>query len=135
MPETGDSVRLYFPCENEGDAYTVSSTHLESSDTDERANPNYKSLMNKYNKEILFTPDSLIITNNAGMSVEILDDFGIKIISDKAINVSSEEAVNIASGSSTMQLIADKSIVLKQGGTIINLKDLAAITGTQVRIE
>ena len=31
-------------------------------------NPDCKSIMNTHGKEILFTPDSLTLTNNAGMS-------------------------------------------------------------------
>ena len=135
MPETGDAIRLYFPDENEKSAYAVSSTHLESSDSAERADPNYKSIMNKYGKEVLFTPGSLIITNNAGMSVEIIDDLGIKIISDKDISMISEEEITIASGSANMQFVADKSIVMKQGETTITLSDLAKVAGTKILIE
>lgn len=36
MPEIGDAVRLYFPCEKDADAYVASSVHLQSSAGDER---------------------------------------------------------------------------------------------------
>ena len=106
MPEIGDAVRLYFPCEKDADAYVASSVHLQSSAGDERINPDFKSIMNKQKKEILFTPGSLLLTNNAGMSIELSDAEGIKIISDKAIVVQSQEAVDISSATSSLSISA-----------------------------
>lgn len=52
--------------------FLVSCIHL---DNGSRENPDEKSWKNKHRKEILFTPDSLILRNNKGMSIEI-DDSG-----------------------------------------------------------
>lgn len=135
MPETGDSVRMYIPGENEAEAYVISSTHLESSDTQERANPDYKSIMNKQKKEVLFTPDSLIFTNNNGMSVELLDNEGIKIISNKAIIFESDEAINIASTQSTVTVAAPEAVVFKQGDTVTQLQENVTFGGAQVHLD
>lgn len=48
MPEIGDTVRFYVPNYDEPEAYVISSTHLQSSAPDERVNPDYKSIMNKF---------------------------------------------------------------------------------------
>lgn len=135
MPEIGDAVRLYVPNHDEAKAYVISSTHLESSASDERVNPDYKSIMNKYHKEVLFKPDSLIFTNNTGMSIELLDDTGIRIISNKAIVIKSEEAINITSATSAMKVIAPQLISLKQGDTIMQLNDNIALKGAKVHLE
>ena len=45
MPEIGDNVRIYFPSEKEKEAYAVSSTHIKTSNVEERINPDYKSIM------------------------------------------------------------------------------------------
>ena len=68
---------------NENEAYAFHSVHTKSTDSNERVNPDYKSFMNKQGKEILLKPDSILITNNDGMSVELSDEEGISIISDK----------------------------------------------------
>ena len=81
MPEINDRVRLYMPTEDEAGAYVISSTHLEVKEENKnedigdniRVNPDYKSIMNKQGKEVLFTPNTLLITNNKGMSIEIVD--------------------------------------------------------------
>lgn len=135
MPEIGDAVRLYFPCEKDADAYVASSVHLQSSAGDERINPDFKSIMNKQKKEILFTPGSLLLTNNAGMSIELSDAEGIKIISDKAIVVQSQEAVDISSATSSLSISAPQRIIFQQGNTQMSLEEKLHFGGAQVRID
>ena len=135
MPEVGDAVRLYFPCEKDSDAYVASSVHLRSAAGDERVNPNFKSIMNKQKKEVLFTPGSLMLTNNAGMSIELSDAEGIKIISDKAIVIRSQEAVDISSVTSTLSINAPQRIIFQQGDTQISLEEKLHFGGAQVRID
>jgi len=135
MPEIGDDVRMYIPTEDEAGAYVISATHLESSASDERVNPDYKSIMNKYHKEILFTPTSLIITNNNGMSIQLLDDEGIKIISDKEIHIKSEDIVNIVSTQENISVIAPEEVLFEQSETKSQLKDNIAFNGAQVHLD
>lgn len=135
MPEIGDAVRLYIPCEHEEQACAASSVHLPVTAGSSRSNPNHKSIMNKQGKEVLFTPDSLLITNNAGMSLELSDREGIKIISDKAIQIKSDEAIDIVSAASTVQMTAPQELVFNQGGTEMKLKDQLFLKGAQVRLD
>ena len=90
MPEKKDQVRVYFPSNREDEAYVLHSMHMKSENPNERVHPEYKSFMNKQGKEILLKPDSILMTNNAGMSLEISDKEGISIVSDKAISIQSE---------------------------------------------
>lgn len=135
MPEIGDEVRLYIPSQDEPESYVISSTHLRSSAGDERVNPDYKSIMNKYHKEILFKPDSLTLTNNAGMSIEILDKEGIRITSNKSIIIKAKKSVQISSASSTLKVVAPKSILLNQGGTRMQLSDDIVFKGAQIHMD
>lgn len=134
MPEIGDTIRLHMPSENEGDAYVTSSVHMESSDETERNNPDYKSIMNKQGKEILFTPESLVMTNNAGMSIEILDREGIRIISDKNITIQAADAVEITSANSKLELYASDNILLKQGNTQMNMDGEMRLNGARLNL-
>lgn len=135
MPEIGDEIRMYCPDEDEAGAYVISSTHLESSDSSERANPDFKSIMNKHHKEILFTPDSLIITNNAGMSISLMDDEGIRIVSDKDVFIQSDKLIQIVSTENNISVLAPDEILLKQGETITQIRENIAFAGAQVRME
>ncbi len=146
MPEIGDSVRLYMPTEDEAEAYVISSTHLqvteESKNSDigdnRRTNPNYKSIMNKQGKEVLFTPNSLIITNNKGMSVEIVDDEGIKIISDKNITLKADEDIMITSVTENIDILASEGINIIQGEggeTFHKLEDNSYLNAQQIHLD
>lgn len=76
--------------------------------------PDYKSFKSKYGKEMLFTPNSILFTNNNGMKVEILDDEGISIISNKKVNIISEEEINIESTTGSIKLMGQKSVLLEK---------------------
>jgi sRNA-binding carbon storage regulator CsrA len=135
MPEIGDDVRMYVPIEDEAECYVISATHLESSAADERVEPDNKSLMNKYHKEILFTPDSLIITNNNGMSVELLDGEGIKIVSDMDIHLKSEKDINIVSTQEDVSVIAPEEILFEQSEITTQLKENITFNGAQIHLD
>lgn len=135
MPEAGDSVRLYMPGAKESEAYIISAVHLSKDCGGARVNPDHKSLKSKYNKEVLFTPTSLVFTNNKGMSIEILDEEGIRITSDKSVFIQSDEAIQIASLEQSVSVIAPESIVLEQGQTKMTIQDEIHLDGAQVHIE
>ena len=134
MPEEGDSVRLYLPNEKERDGYIISAVHVPA-DGEARSTPDNKSLKSKYNKEVLFTPSLLRLTNNNGMTVEILDDEGIVISSDKAVKIEATEGVQITSLEQSVEITAPESIELMQGETTLTMKDDIHLNGAQVHME
>lgn len=135
MPEKGDSVRLYFPGVKEEDAYVNSSVNKESSDTQARSNPDFKSIKNKQGKEVLFMPDKLVLTNNDGSSVEINDDGGITLESDKEITIKAKENIGIISGEQGVQIAAAEKIVMEQGETVMELSEMVKMQGGQVNMQ
>lgn len=135
MPETGDMVRIYFPSNDEEKAYALHSMHMESSDSNERVNPDYKSFMNKQGKEVLLKPDSILITNNSGMSIELSDEEGISIISDKKIVFESEEAIELTSVTDKIDIVAPRKISLVQGNTQMVLSDKFTMRGGKIRLD
>ncbi len=142
MPEIGDNVRLYLPTVDEAEGYVISSTHLQVDNSqnthnsaNERSNPDFKSIMNKQGKEVLFTPDSIIITNNNGMSIEIIDEVGIKIISDKKITIQAENEIFITSKKSFITAIAESYIDMTQGKQNTRIEDNIAHAGAKVHLD
>lgn len=135
MPEKGDRVRLYFPSSIEEEAYVISAVHLKSENSTERQNPDNKSLKNKYGKEILFTPDSLILTNNNGMSISLLDKEGIIIESDKSITICADADIEIASNKETVTVLASEEVNISQGSTSLVIDDNIQFKGGKLKME
>lgn len=135
MPEVGDTIRLYAPTEHDEEAYVASSVHLPLLTGPERSNPDFKSIMNKQRKEVLFTPGSILMTNNSGMSIELSDQEGIKVISDKAIKICSDSSVEITSTTSTVSVTAPKRIIMRQGETEMDMQDKLSFKGAQVHLD
>lgn len=149
MPEEGDKVRLYFPCEREEEGYIISSINIgntketasgagASSGADKpapRSNPDNKSISNKYNKQIELTPTTIAITNNKGMSIIMDDENGIDIVSDKKITISSEEELSVVSRNAKVNVEAVESIELIQGDSKIIMKDDVTIEGAKLNVQ
>ena len=132
MPEIGDEVWLHIPSTEENDSYVISAVHKKQDYS--RQNPDYKSLKNKYGKEILITPESLILTNNAGLRVELLDQKGIIIESDKAVQINADGDLTISSESSAVIAAADQ-IIIQQGGTSLIMDQDISFTGGNFRMQ
>ena len=131
MPEAGDSIRLHFPTANENEAYVISSTHVTHGD---RSDPDTKFIRTKHDKEIRFTPDSILITNNNGSKIEIKDKKGITIETDQGVYISADRDVEVASSGKVM-IQGKKGVEIKQLGSLINIEDTIDIVGQYVRVQ
>ncbi len=132
MPEKGDSVRLYIP-DKEENSFILSAVHKETDTA--RQNPDYKSFKTKYGKEILFTPDAILMTNNQGMMVEMNDSEGIMITSDKDIVIDAKDNLTIASNNASLLIAANNILQVKQGGTSMTINKDISFTGGEFRIQ
>lgn len=138
MPEEGDRVRLYFPNEKEEEGYIISSIHQQvgtSGSNAPRSNPDNKSISTKYNKQVELTPTTITITNNKGMTIKLDDDEGIQIVSDKKVYIESQDELSIKSSENNMTLEATEGIELKQGSTILTMKDEIKIEGAKFHVQ
>lgn len=133
MPEIGDQVRLHFPDEDEEHAYVISAVHVHTED--ERINPDYKSFKNKYKKEIRFTPEKLLLTNNTGSFIEISDEDGIHIQSNKGIRICSKGQITVYSEEGSVTLDASEFLRLQQKETMIKLNDDIILSGGEFRLQ
>ena len=129
MPEIGDEIRVVFPDQEESHAYTAGAVHL--GETDGRINPDEKSWKNKQKKEILFTPDSIILRNNQGLSIELSDQTGIKLESDKNIIVQADGDIQIKSHGG-VRMTADNNILMQQGAAKIQVGQTIDISGGKI---
>lgn len=134
MPEIGDKVRVYFPSEEETDAYVISSVHVEEGGGS-RSNPDNKSLMNKFDKQVELTPTKITLTNGKGLTFEIDDEEGIKIISNTNITFLAQELVQMVSLNNNVELDALEQVVLSQNGNSIVLDGDVTIHAGQLHIQ
>lgn len=133
MPEVGDEIRLHLPSAKEEEAYVASAVHLKNETS--RQNPDCKSIKNKYGKEILYTPDSLILTNNDGLKIMLLDQQGILIESNKAVQISAQERITVSSNRASVVMAATEQVTLQSAGAELLLNQDVSFTGGEFRMQ
>lgn len=134
MPEPGDAVRLSIPQKEERDAFVVSSVHMDTNSAD-RKNPSHKVFKSKYQKEVRFTPDSIVITNNKGTRIELTDKEGIHIVSEHSVMLEAAEDLTISSDTGSLIVSGDSFVNFRQKGTSIQLDDEISFVGGNLKIQ
>ena len=134
MPEVGDAVRLHIPAEREEEAYVVSSVHLDTESQD-RKNPEHKIIKNKYQKEVRFTPESIVITNNQGTKIELNDAKGVQIVSQHDIVIKAKDDLTISSETGSLIAAGTASVNLKQKTTSIDIEQGISFTGGELKVQ
>lgn len=112
MPEIGDAVRISFPNEWERTGYAISAVHL-SQTNQRRIDPNIKTLCTIHDKEIEFTPKTIRLTNNRGLTVLLDDELGISLFSSKDIQMHSMKDIRIT-GMKTVEIHGMEGVEIKQ---------------------
>lgn len=130
MPEVGDRVIVKFPDENEQNVYVQNAFHVGSAGG--RDNPEIKFFKNKEGKEIRLSPESVLITDNNGSSIELKDDKGISIKSSGMISIAAKTEVLIESSNAGISLISPTSVQITQNGTQIEMNDGITHQGSKV---
>lgn len=116
MPAKDDIVRVFFPSENEADAFAASSVNVSPQE-----NPLYKSWKNGQGKEILLTPEGIRIScHGTNLYIDLNDDTGIHIHSDKNINVTSPKVIKIASDT-CVEIEGKDEVLLHSGDSFIDI--------------
>lgn len=104
MPEENDTVLVYFPNTESGDAVATGSIRTQGSSGDKIDNPKIKYFRTADGKEVMFSPDEIIITCkdneilitlNQSDGITISSTENIKIHSDKEVTIEAEEEISI----------------------------------------
>lgn len=118
MPAVGDTVRVFFPSDKEGDAFAASSVNVSPLD-----NPVHKKWRSPAGKEILFTEEGLFITcKEQKIFINMEDESGITIHSDKDINVNSMTNMMLYAKEG-ITLHAESKILISTGESYIDITD------------
>lgn len=107
MPAEGDEVRVFFPSDNEADAFAASSVAKNV-----RADVKDKCWSGLNGKGILMTEEGLVITCKEGkIYLKLSDEKGIEIVSNLDINITSGTKVNIQGGEE-VKIIAQNEVLV-----------------------
>lgn len=134
MPEIGDAIRLYFPDNEEKNAYAISSVNLNSSNLEKRRDPSVKSIGTKYGKEVVMRPGAVEIIGNGNLLMRLTDDGGIEVKSDKKIVLDANQDIEITGGGK-VSIQGSSGVTLTQGSANINVQDDVTMSGGKVKIE
>lgn len=134
MPEIGDAIRLYFPDNEEKNAYAISSVNIKSSNSKKRSDPSVKSLGTKYGKEIVMKPGAVEIIGNGNLLMRLTDDGGIEVKSDKKIILDAKEDIEITGGGK-VSIQGSSGVNLTQAGANVKIQDNVTMSGGKVKIE
>lgn len=127
MPEENDTVLVYFPDANAENAVGTSSVRVQGSAGDKIDNPQVKYFRTADGKEVMFSPEGIIITcsdnsifiemnQNSGITIsseeniKISSDKEIKIEAEEEITISAEEQINITCKSGKIKMDGDVDI-------------------------
>ena len=99
----------------------------------ERTDPDIKSIRTRYKKEVVFSPESIRISNGAGSYIELDDNEGIMIYSENPITIESEDRIDI-SGKGEVCITGDSGVTLQQKGNRIDIEDTIDITAGRLRL-
>lgn len=114
MPEKEDTVRVYFPSDIEKNSYAISSVHLDVEINDSRSNPEIKSISNAQNKQIVFSPDGILLQNTEDMYISLNDTTGITIVSNLPICIHSDMNITM-DAVENIEINGISQVALKQG--------------------
>lgn len=134
MPEVGDAIRLYFPDNEEKNAYAISSVNLKSSNSKKRSDPSVKNIGTKYGKQIVMKPGVVEIIGGNNLLMRMTDDGGIEIKSDKKIILDAQDDIEIK-GKAKVSIKGDEGVDLTQNSANLAIKDDVKMTGGKVKIE
>ncbi|EOS25009.1 hypothetical protein C804_04792 [Lachnospiraceae bacterium A4] len=112
----------------------LSSVHVET-DNPDRKDPLHKVFKSRYQKEVRFTPDSIVITNNKGTRIELTDAEGIHIVSAHSIMLETAEDLTIASDAVSLIVAGDSFVNFRQIGTSLQLDNGISFIGGNLKIQ
>lgn len=133
MPEEKDIVRVYFPNENEDEAFVFNAMQIDKAGK----KPEIKFFRNPHGKEIEFAESYIKITNNDGLSIILDDDDGIKIENerDTKIKIVANNNLELEGENGSVEIIAEESISLRKEESVIVLDEDVTLIGKQVHVK
>lgn len=135
MPEVNDNVQVYFPTNKDEEAVATSSVrkNTEKSESNKLDNPSVKYLRTAGGKEIMLSPNEVVITaKDEEVFIRLNENNGIEIFSKKEIKLISEQDISMNS-SQKIILSAAEQIAISCKESNITLDGNVGIFGNEVK--
>lgn len=133
MPELGDTVRIYFPSSKEEDAVAQSSVRTYSQEGDKLDNPDVKYFRTKFGKELMFSPEEIVITGKDGeLFIKLNEKDGIVIFSKEAIKFITQDNLRVDSKKKVI-ISAKEKINISCKGSSIQMDGKTSIKGQEIK--
>ena len=127
MPEAGESIRVYFPVDDEKEAYVITSIKGHEPEAgnsaDPMGNPNVRSIQTEQGNQVQFTEEGVVIAAGEGQGSIILGKSGEVVLDAvKDLTLSAGEAINI---------VASNKVILSSQTSV----KIASLTGSDVELK
>ncbi|MEZ2661317.1 hypothetical protein [Aneurinibacillus aneurinilyticus] len=135
MPELNDYVRIYFPSRKEEEAIAMGSVRKDSEikEKNKLGNPDIKYFRTAFGKELMFSPEEIVITGKDGeIFIKLNEKDGIQIFSTKNIHIISQADIAM-NAEKRVTLSAKEEINLTCKESRITLNGSTSISGKEVK--
>lgn len=127
MPETGESVRVYFPTDDEKEAYVITNIESHIPETgnvsDAMGNPNVRNLQTAQGNQMKFTEEGVVLgAGNGQGSIQLKKSGEVVLDAVKDITLSAGNAINI---------VASNEVIMKSHTSL----RIANETGADIEIQ
>jgi hypothetical protein len=137
MPEKGESVKLYFPSFNEGEAVAISSVRKGIQDMTQFSDPGVKYWGTSSGKELKLGAKELVLTaknsDEGHMFIQLQEDEGIVIHSDQEIAFSTEQDLTLEANK--LKIHAQEAIYLISGSSSFVLDGVTHASSQRLKVE
>ncbi|GED12579.1 contractile injection system protein, VgrG/Pvc8 family [Aneurinibacillus migulanus] len=135
MPELNDYVRIYFPSHKEEEGVALHSVrkNKEITNKNKLSNPDVKYFRTAFGKELMFSPEEIVITGKDGeVFIKLNEKDGIQIFSTKNIHIISQADITM-NAEKRVTLSAKEEINLTCKESRITLNGSTSISGKEVK--
>ena len=127
MPESGESVRVYFPVADEKEAYVVTNIKAhepkEGNQDDPMGNPNVRNIETAQGNQVQFTEEGVVIAAGRKQGSILLKKSGeVLLDAVKDISISAGKAVNIVAANEVIMKSETSIRIASEQGADVELK-------------
>lgn len=127
MPENGENVRVYFPVDDEKDAYVVTNVKGEKPNaggaSGSQKNPNQRNIKTAQGNEVQMTPEGVLISAGDGQgSILLKKDGEVVLNAVKDLTISAVENLNLSAKKDLTIKSQDSIKIVNQAGADIEIK-------------
>ncbi|GAA0135342.1 hypothetical protein YSY43_21820 [Paenibacillus sp. YSY-4.3] len=136
MPEVGDHVRVYFPGNREEEGVASSSVRQNSDEgeTNKLGNPDHKYFRTAAGKELMMTPEEVVITGKDGeIFIRLSESGGIEISSSKEIKLVAKEDILMNAEQNITISAKDKITLTSSETSTIEMDGRTVISGLELK--